>query len=343
MIRKLTIGQNNRFRWVPPRDEGLAIQATLTISFPGGAQSYALEGRVSDEVTAISADRQRITLTYGESGNLQNLLYGDPAPCWLQYGARNQAPCRVVRLVSDVLDGDDVIIGGVVELAEQLPVGVTAGGQLEWLTLVATIESEDLPAAPIRAVKWVVQYTPTEWGQAGLGSSDKGSCAVVWAPFATGLTDSSLAKFAPWTETVRPKGSSSWSDQIEAGLDHLVSVVQPNLPEGVWEDDMVGDPWLRAHALATQILILQDLISKGVDRTAALEVIEKDFLNEIKNRLARPEWIDVDHDNVVDDAEVIPPATNIILSHVNPDTMNTILSDARPKLSFVRMRVSEDR
>ena len=340
MIRKLAINQDSRFRWSPPRDEGLATNATLTVYFKNSGTVYNLAGRGADTVTAISPDRKRITVEWGTSGAPFGLLFGNPAPCWLQYGGFNQAPCRVIRVVS-VDPGPPA--GGVLELSEQLPVGATPGGQLEWLSLSADIPSIDLPVAPKRAIKWVVNYTATEWGQAGpTQSTDRGTVAAVWVPFATGLTDATLAKIAPWTTTARPAGQSSWSDQLEAGLDYLVSVILPNLPEGVWEDDLVGEPWQRAHALATQIIIIQDLLAKGVDRAQALEALIKEFESEVKNRLARPEWIDVNHDNLVDSGETIPPNVQPILSHVtDPSIFDARWSDSRLPQRFVRTRIGD--
>lgn len=348
MLRKLAIGTDYRFRWTPPRDEGLATLATLTVSWPTGTLTYDLEGRESDTVTAVSADRRRITVTYGDTGPIESLMFSNPAPVYLQNGAFNQVPCRVIRLVSVEMDESDppVPVGGVLELAEQLPVGVITGGTLEWLTLSADIELADIPATPVRAVRWQVAYTSTEWGQAGTGSIDRGTLAVVHAPFATGLTDASMARIAPWTSTSRPAGQSSWADQIDAGLDLLVSRILPNLAEGTWEDDLVGEPWLRAHALATQIVILQDLQSRGVDRTAALEEIQKEFIEEIKNRMARPEWIDLDSDDVIDPGEGaagVRAATTAITSHVTDGTLNASDSDSRFPLQFTRTRIGDAR
>lgn len=345
--RKLTIGQGYRFWWYPPNPSGPADQGTaasLTVYWPSGSVSYTLNARTPDTVTAISADRRILTVDWGDEGSVPTGTYTDfPAPCWLTSPVYD-SPVRISRMVAVLPDPDT---GATFELAEQLPspVGgiVDSGASLHWLGQYVDIPSTDLPAAPIRAVRWEVLYTPTVWGQAApSGLIDRGVLAVTWAPFDTGLSDSALARIAPWTSTSRPPGCSSWADQISAGLDYLVSRIQPELPSGVWEDDLVGQPWLRAHAIATQIIILQDLIAKGVDRLASLEAMQRDFDAEVKLRIARPEWADYNQNNVIDSGETVLPATTVVFSHISdPSVFDSTDTDARLVQKFRRFRVGD--
>lgn len=299
MIRKLTMGKSYDFAWAPPTADYLVSTAQLSIHWAAGTQTYTLTARTGDTVTAISADRRRITVEWGVDGALASLVGGQPQPAWLSFAGRAQIPVRVVRVVS--LDTSPPE-GGVLELAEPLPVNADAGGALEWLTMTTQVSSAHLPSTMTRAIRWSVLYTPVRFGVTGNDVVDHGTLAVVRAPFATGLTDAYLAGVAPWTANARPPGQTTWTPQIEAGLDRLCGMVVPELPTDRWEDHLTGGPWLRAHALATLLGIMEGQQAAGQDRSAAIERADLELAAEVKRRLARLEWLD-DGDGTVESGE----------------------------------------
>ena len=111
--RKLLTGLSHVFRW-SNADGVLNSNPTLTVDWPAGAQSYSLTlSRQVDQVTALSADRRTLTVTWGGSGSPTTAISGDqPAPVVLQSIGLVGAALRVVRVVTD--DGTE----GTLELAE---------------------------------------------------------------------------------------------------------------------------------------------------------------------------------------------------------------------------------
>ena len=142
--RKLLTGLAHVFRW-SNADGVLASNPTLTVDWPAGPQSYSLTlSRQVDSVTAISADRRTLTVTWGGSGSPTMAISGDqPAPVVLQGIGIVGAALRVVRVVTN--DG----IEGTLELAEPVPHQVTLlPVNLHWLQRQCIIPSIDQPATP---------------------------------------------------------------------------------------------------------------------------------------------------------------------------------------------------
>lgn len=349
MIRKLTIGQDHYFQWNPP--QGLSESTpTLTINWPAGSTNYVMAAwRANDVVTAISADRKFLTCTWGSGAMFSAFSQGEPQPAYLDVAGKGQIPVRVLRL-SAVDTGSPTTIG-TLELAEPLPHSVlmtgTPAATLVWPTWVVLVPASDIPAAQTRPILWKTTYkVSVDDYSPGTYLTDRGELAAVKAPFDTGLTDSQLLKIFPGLSAAFSQGQASWREQIQSGLDLLLGRLLPELPEGMYEDNLAGSQWLRAHALATSIVILSDLIMRGVDRKEALLVAEAQLDQEIKLRLARKEWIDLNSDGVIDEAEVSPSSAllGMIRSHVTDASVMDLSSElGRTPDPYVRFRVTGDR
>lgn len=352
MIRKLTIGSDHYFLWAPP--EGLAyysltlgIGATLSIQWSGSGTAYTMAlVRQVDTVTAVSADRKQLTCTWGSSGIPASWSQGDPEPAFLSAEGRGQFPVRVLRVVSNTV-GDPP--GGVLELAEAVPHNFAVGAygcNLHWSTWTVKIPLADIGTSMRRPVLWTVTYQPVIDGyNPGSGQIDRGELAVVRAPFATGMNDAALLRVFPGLASAIPAGSTGWRDQAQAGMDMLVSRILPELPSGIYEDHLSGTQWLRAHALATVSVILTDLLMRGIDRSAGLEVVEAQLTEEIRLRLARREWQDTDSDGLIDAGEspVQSPWTGMVSSHVSDTTVMDLSDDPTTPDTYSRFRVTGSR
>jgi hypothetical protein len=223
----------------------------------------------------------------------------------------------------------------------------TPAATLVWPTWVVLVPASDIPAAQTRPILWKTTYkVSVDDYSPGTYLTDRGELAAVKAPFDTGLTDSQLLKIFPGLSAAFSQGQASWREQIQSGLDLLLGRLLPELPEGMYEDNLAGSQWLRAHALATSIVILSDLIMRGVDRKEALLVAEAQLDQEIKLRLARKEWIDLNSDGVIDEAEVSPSSAllGMIRSHVTDASVMDLSSElGRTPDPYVRFRVTGDR
>ena len=150
---------------------------------------------------------------------------------------------------------------------------------------------------------WTVNGSVQRFGAAGLTELDRGTLAVVWQPFSTGLTDATLVGRFPWLANVRPAGTYSWAQAIDAGLERLLSALRPGLAVGRYEDDLDGSQFGRLHALATVIGICDDLAGRGQPRNDARAQAQADFDREFPLAVNRLIWLDLNQDGEVEDGE----------------------------------------
>jgi hypothetical protein len=308
-VRKLAMGSHFYFQWEAPEGEAQGAPS-LTIQWPAGNTAYVMAAvRAVDTITAISADRRQLTVTWGTGGLPAGWSAGEPQPARIDAAGRGQFPVRVLRVVSNVaavVGPPAVSAYGVFELAEAVPhtFAVGTSATLRWPLWTVKIEQADMPATPTRSVLWTVYYANTLDGySAGQSRVDRGHLHVVRAPFYTGLTDSTLLHVYPGLASSVPSGAGSWRDQIGAGLDYLLARVAPELPAGADEDMLTGTDWRRCHAIATAIVIYSDMIGRGIDRTAALELAERQFEDEFKLRRRLFSAIDLDGSGTLSAAE----------------------------------------
>ena len=302
--RKLAIGSDFYFDWVAPEGEAQSAP-TLSIQWAAATVAYVMSAvRGVDTVTAISADRRQLTVTWGTDGLPASWSAGEPQSARIDAAGRGQFPVRVLRVVSNVAG---VGAYGVLELADAVPhafVVGSAGCTLRWPTWTVKVDSADIPTSPVRSVLWTIPYALTVDGySAGQNRIDRGHLHVVRAPFNTGLTDATLLHVYPGLASSVPSGAGSWRDQIGAGLDYLLARVAPELPAGADEDMLTGTDWRRCHAIATAIVIYSDMIGRGIDRTAALELAERQFEDEFKLRRRLFSAIDLDGSGTLSAAE----------------------------------------
>lgn len=300
--RKLLTGLSHVFRW-SNADGVLASNPTLTIDWPAGSQSYSLtQSRQVDSVTALSADRRTLTVTWGASGSPTTAISGDqPAPVVLQSIGLVGAALRVVRIVTD--DG----IEGTLELAEPVPHGVAFGvnpANLHWLQRQCTIPSIDQPATPTRNIRWTVDYEtfdsfniePLQYLR------DRDVLHVVAMEFQTGLSDGDLLGYVPDLRS-RPSGQGSWKLQRDAALDELVGLIRKRIAPR-HEDVLPGRQFVRAHAYLAAAVILDGTSVGGQDRTALATYYRERAMVELDNVLSLIDWQDINLDGQVQQAEV---------------------------------------
>ena len=290
------------FRW-SNADGVLASNPTLTIDWPAGAQSYSLTlSRQVDQVTALSADRRTLTVTWGLSGSPTTAISGDqPAAVVLQSIGLVGASLRVVRVVTD--DG----ITGTLELAEPVPHGVAFSvnpANLHWLQRQATIPSIDQPATPTRNILWTVDYEtfdsfnvePLQYLR------DRDVLHVVAMEFATGLSDGDLLGYVPDLRA-RPQGQGSWKLQRDAALDELVGLIKRRIAPR-HEDVLPGRQFARTHAYLAAAVILDGTSVGGQDRTALATYYRERAAAELDNVLSLIDWQDLNLDGDVQQNEV---------------------------------------
>lgn len=329
-MRKVRLGQDYRFQWSPARLMTVPTSATAVVVWPAGSQSYSLTIRGNDTVTAVSSDRRQITVTVGTSGALASLIDGNPMPAMLVNAATQEIPVLLTRVVSS----------GVYELADPLPLVAGAAGTIRWLTGSATIPLAHVPATPIRPVAWRVTYTPIINGGTGSVATEVGALAVVRDVFATGLVDGSLSVVAPWLRGTIAPSMAGLSTYILAGYDLLISLIRPRLPVGTWEDSLAGAQFHRAHALAAQICVCDDLAGRGVARTDLRAQLAADLKAELGGCFARIEWLDVNGDGLATANEGATRTAAPILSHVTNLTVMDYSADPTTPDVFDRVRVT---
>lgn len=340
-MRKLRIGSPYLFQWRPERTDAVPTSATLSILWAAGTQTYSLTVRANDIVTAISTDRKRLTLEFefSSTGILADLLDGNPLPAHFSNDSYGQIPVMVTRLVSSVNNPGVTPDTGVVELADPLP-AATAGGYIKWLTGSATVSSAHIGSSPIRPVKWTVAYTPKIGGETGAARVETGVLAVVRDVFSTGLVDASLSVVAPWLRGAIAPSMPGLGNYIAAGEDLLISLIRPRLPSGTWEDSVAGGQFHRAHALATQISVCDDLAGRGVARNDLRAQLALDLKSELDGCFARLEWVDINGDGLATADEGATRTAQPILSHVTNANIMDFSDDPTTPDTFDRFRVT---
>ena len=293
MMRKVCIGYDHRFRWAPPDPYEMQVtDPTLTVHWPGGQETYTLTFPGYAEVTAISDDRRTLTVTW--SAGAWDM--GDPAPVAARVAAAElgQVNVRVVRLS----DGDQV------ELESPLPDAITAvGAVLRALVCAVTIPLADVPATPVRPVRFSVEYASLTGGSTSIiDRLDMGVLAVVRHPFSTGLVDGELTRIAGWTRNAYPAGQSGLGDAISSSLDTLIGHIRHRRPD-LYEDQLAGPQFRRAHAILAQLAILDEYIARGQDRGAARDRLAAELDAELDRVFAALEWVDANDDGEADDTQ----------------------------------------
>jgi hypothetical protein len=342
--RKLITGLAHRFRWSPP-DGYVSIAPSLVVDWPAGSQTYALTAtRSPDTVSAISADRRSLTVTWGLSGSFAALsAIGSPSPAVIRGEGIVGAPVRVVRIVS--LSA----LGGVLELAEALPLPVdivTSNPTLYWSEFSATIPALDLPATPTRGIRWTIDYTSLDpiSGEAVDYRRDRDVLHVVAMEFGTGLGDADLLGYVPDLRS-RPVGQSSWRAQRDAALDELIGLIRTRIAPRV-EDILPGRAFIRAHAYLSAATILDGTMVGGQDRTTLATYYRERAVAEIEAQLALVDWSDLDRNGAVDPGEQLAAVVSRMTSRIGSTFTNRgvvdFQLDAAPYL-IERARVTDER
>jgi hypothetical protein len=335
MRREYVCGQSQIFRWVPPDGWGRANTATLALYFSAGTSSAAMTARASDELSAISADRRRLTLTWSGTA-----LVPDDAVTswsgWIDDGAGAQIPIRILRLVSDAGDS------GVVELAEPLPHAISTGGDVYvqvWQRQFAA------PASP-ETVRYRVTWERSLQGGVVETVTDEGVCYMVRALFATGLTHQAFCAHSPFLAAELPPGTSSWAPQIQIALDALMVELRKRLPSAVDVSAVRGGQFLEAHAVCTELVVLRAIHAGGRDRTPQIEEARR-RLAEILDAIfeAGLDWVDSDGDGAIDAGETRGGSTRVTLRAFTTSTtyQDAADSDAEDRTPMTRRRVEDER
>lgn len=336
--RRYTAGEDGLFLWTCPAPDAYATAATLTVAYAAGSETVALACRDADTITAISADRRRITIENDDGGPLPDGL--QPLPAWIAYGTASQIPVRVLRMVSST---DPVEVGDpytiVVELSEPLPHDVSLLGFVRWQVFSGTLPTPSSAEGPVR---WSVSYTAKRNGADDETATDEGVLWVTRAPFRTGLDSATLIASSPWLAQHVPPGQSSWAPQIAIALDSLVGRINVRLPDGKTVNNVTGRQFRNAHALETRICILRGMAEAGIGRPGALEEVERALTAELDRLFgAGLDWVDANGDGVVDSGEVgTQPGRVTLRSHTQNATLfDPSTSDAEARAPFARYRV----
>lgn len=339
-MQKVRIGQDHLFQVRPAQPLAVGATCSLTVAWPAGSQTYTLARRRDDTITALSTDRRRLTLTWSDDGAPADLLAGNPMPAHVSRDSLAQIPVRVVRLVS-LGTGN-----GVVELADALPQAVNpVGGYLEYLTVSCTIPDEDVPTSPVRPVAWRMTYTPWVGGASTPQRVETGVLAVVRDRFETGLTDAAALTHAPWLRSALTAATPTLAPWIESAEGTLVSAIRAHqaMPADTWEDALSGRQFLRAHCLAVEVAVCDDLIARGVDRTARREQAAADMVAELDRVFSRLEWVDADGDGVVDAGEGGAAAFTPTASSGTSNAALVTFDDPTEAVELSRYQVGGDR
>lgn len=339
-MQKVRIGEDFLFQVRPAQPLAVGLTCSLAVAWPAGAETYTLARRTDDTITALSTDRRRLTLTWGNDGAPADLLAGNPMAAHLSRDSFAQIPVRVVRVVS-LGSGN-----GVVELADALPQSVNpVGGYVEYLTVSCTIPAADVPTSPVRPVAWRMTYTPWVGGASTPQRAEAGVLAVVRDRFETGLTDAAALTHASWLRQSLTAATPTLAPWIESAEGLLVSSIRAHrqMPADAWEDALSGRQFLRAHCLAVEVVVCDDLIARGVDRTARREQAAADMVAELDRVFSRLEWVDADGDGVVDTGEGAAAAFVPTASSGTSNTALVTFDDPAEAVELSRYQVGCDR
>jgi hypothetical protein len=344
--RKLINGRDCVFWWTPA--EGVITGSPLlVIDWPSGSSAYQLDAtREPDTVTAISADRRTLSVTWGLSGSPSVVSDTDqPAPAVLAGVGVSGAAVRVVRVASQTL------IAGTLELAEPLPhvvlIDALSPLSLHWSARTAFVPAVDQPARTTRNIRWTVDYDSQHPSGAGPIEylRDRDVLHTVSMPFATGLTDAELLEVVPDLKA-RPSGQGTWRAQREAALDELMGIIRKRIAPRV-EDVLPGRPYANAHAYLTAARVLDGRLSAGPDFSAQATYLRGLAVEMVEQQLALVDWADIDLDGVVDDGEADAGARgsavlSSIASTLNNASVVAYLPDDAP-IATMRTRISDER
>jgi len=147
MRREFICSQSSVFRWTPPDGWSRAESASLTLYFAAGASTDDMTGRSADDITAISPDRRRLTLTWADDAFVPDEIVTSWS-AWVDDGAGAQLPIRILRLVSDAG------ASGVVDLAEPLPHAIGTGGDVYIQTWQRQFSAPATPQTVRYRVEW---------------------------------------------------------------------------------------------------------------------------------------------------------------------------------------------
>lgn len=291
---KLQQGQSRVFLFWPH----LFADDPPTMSIRHTAGTYAPAGTrlaSSASVTGVATDLR--TLTVDTMSPVPGAVTGERGGYADFTCNLGTIPVRVAEIVSSTS----------IVLASPLPrtfQGVD--GTLRWQTFYYSLTSADATQSVAR-----VPFTLDGFGRWGDSSSlpsetwrVEGIFHVVRMPFATGLSDHSLAAFAPFISTQIPRSQNGWSTQIEAAERMLWRWIRADLQQlALTEDSLNGAAFHEIHALLTLHTIMQFQTASGATRADPrdnyLERAEALYAQVMRSI----PWLDLDGDGVVDSGE----------------------------------------
>jgi hypothetical protein len=188
-------------------------------------------------------------------------------------------------------------------------------------------------------------YTPWVGGASTPQRAEAGVLAVVRDRFETGLTDAAALTHAPWLRQSLTTATPTLAPWIESAEGALVDAIRAHarMPADTWEDALSGRQFLRAHCLAVEVAVCDDLIARGVDRTARRDQAAADMMAALDRAFLRPEWVDADGDGVVDTGEGGAAAFVPTASSGTSNTALVTFDDPTTPVELSRYQVGGDR
>lgn len=328
-MRKLIIGKPYLLSWQPGAAGIVPQSVTATIYWSTGAVSYAMARQSGATISAIDSTRTRLTTSWA-SGE-PHMVPSVPIQAWIGEKAYGQVAVRIIRVDATYT-----------YLSEPLPREVDAVEcSIQLLTWIANIPPTAIPATPQRPVLLQIAYSATVSGETTIQRVEREPIAVVWSVFATGLTDGEVLRGANWARTLYQPGTNGYQDAIDTSLDALIRRIRPELPDGVWEDQVSGEQFRRAHLLLTQLTLLDDMAGRGQPRPELRSALAEEVDAELARCFQRLEMLDFDDDGLLQPGEATAIGATPI-SHV----LNASLVDfARQPLPTVvdRPRMDDPR
>jgi len=289
--RKAVIGEDHTFVWRAPGP--LTTTPLLTLTKPDGTDIVDTPLPLTNPAALSAIANDRRTLTIGSSTPTNACTGPDFGAIAVIGQDGGFAIAQVERFNSDT----EIV------LSRPLPhpIDVGLGATVQWLTYAATIASADLGASPLRNIAWRMTYDRRFNGLGvELETASRGVLQLVRVPFNTGLTDADLAALVP--SVVVPGRQDSMSPQIDAALELLEQAIAVRLDADVYPDQLSGRQFRVAHAyMAAHLVENGRRLAPGTEPRTDLRAEAERLIAEA---LARPEWIDIDDDGVVDANEV---------------------------------------
>ncbi|NBR67502.1 MAG: hypothetical protein EBT79_09570 [Actinobacteria bacterium] len=325
-MRKATIGHPLVLIYQPSAASIVPTSVTATVHWPAGAQAYVMARQQGATISGIDDSRTRLTTTW-TSGE-PKMQAGVPEAAWIGEKSYGQVAVRIIRVDATYT-----------YLSEPLPTDVDAVEcGIYLLTWQATIPALHLPAAPVRPILVQYSYSATVSGETTIQGVESDSMAVVWAEFSTGLTDQELLRGANWARTLYQPGTNGYADAISTALTSLIGRIRPELPDGVWEDQLAGAQFRRAHLLATQLVLLDDMAGRGQPRPELRTTVAAEYEAEVARCFARLELLDLNDDNIIQPGE----ASSIAVSPLSHVTNQYLVEFARQPLPTIVHRPRMD-